>query len=114
MKKLTTGQAIREFCKQCVGSGSVQAREGCGGEYVYSEEKECALFKNRIKGKGNLRIIRKNCIECVGGVQWVQNCSTETCPLYEFRSGKHSSGKKKDRILPKHPEKRGLAGQFTT
>ena len=86
---MTTGEAIREFCKECVNSSLQTMRENCGGEMVLATKKPCPLFKNRLKGKGSIRTIRKNCLECMGNSsQAVEECTTETCPLHEFRTGR--------------------------
>lgn len=86
---MTTGEAIREFCKECVNSYFTRDRENCGGEYVMATKKVCPLFKYRVNGRGKLSVIRKNCIECAGGIYWVDDCVTKTCPLFDFRMGKH-------------------------
>ncbi len=86
---MTTGQAIREFCKECVNSNFKKDRENCGGEYVLATKKPCPLFKNRLKGKGSIRTIRKNCLECMGNSSFaVEECTTKDCKLYEFRLGR--------------------------
>ena len=87
---ITTGEAIREFCKQCVNSSFKKDIQNCGGEYVLVTKKPCALLKYRLKGKGTLGAVRKNCVECQGGnVLMVRDCLTEDCPLYDFRMGIH-------------------------
>lgn len=87
---MTTGEAIREFCKECVNSIQSKDRKNCGGEFVLVTQKPCALFKYRLKGKGVLSAIRRNCLECMrGSSKLVEECGTETCPLWEFRFGKH-------------------------
>jgi hypothetical protein len=86
---MTTGEAIREFCKECVNSNLQKYREKCGGEYVMATKKPCALFKYRVKGKGTVKAIRKNCVECMGGsFSAVDECFTSDCHLYQFRLGK--------------------------
>lgn len=86
---MTTGEAIREFCKDCVNSHMQKDRENCGGEFVLTTKKPCALFKYRVKGKGTIKAIRKNCLECMGGsFSAVDECYTSDCHLYQFRLGK--------------------------
>ena len=85
----STGEAIISFCKECVNSNTTKDRQNCGGEYVLATKKPCALFPLRIKGRGNIKLIRKNCIECSGSIYQVEECTTETCPLYDFRMGKN-------------------------
>lgn len=85
---MTTGEAIRQFCKQCVNSVQTKVIKDCGGEYVKATKKPCFFLKYRLKGKGTLKAIRKNCVECQGGnFQAVEECPTLTCPLYVFRMG---------------------------
>jgi hypothetical protein len=87
---MTTGEAIRAFCRECVNSHLKKVIENCGGEHVIVTKKPCALLKYRLKGKGTLSAIRKNCVECQGGKSsMVSECETETCFLYPFRLGKH-------------------------
>jgi hypothetical protein len=86
---MTTGEAIRNFCKECVNSVQTKVIKDCGGEYVRATKKPCALFKLRLKGKGNLKLIRRNCVECMGGsFESVSECQTADCFLHPFRFGK--------------------------
>jgi hypothetical protein len=88
---MTTGEAIRTFCKQCVNSVQRKDRGTCGGEFVIVTKKECALFKYRLRGKGSIKVIRKNCLECMGNsTKAVDECSIDDCPLHEFRTGRFS------------------------
>ena len=58
---------------------------------VLATKKQCALFKYRLQGKGTLKAIRKNCIECQGGsYEGVEDCTIEDCLLHPFRLGKLS------------------------
>jgi hypothetical protein len=86
---MTTGEAIRGFCQECVSSHQKKVIENCGGEMVLATKKPCALFKYRLKGRGTLKAIRRNCVECQGGsYEGVEDCSTESCLLHPFRLGK--------------------------
>jgi hypothetical protein len=86
---MTTGEAIKNFCKECVNSNQTKIIKDCNGEYVRATKKPCALFKYRLKGKGTIKAIRRNCVDCMGGsFSAVDECTTETCPLYGFKSGK--------------------------
>lgn len=87
---MTTGEAIRKFCKECVNSIYAKDRKDCGGEFVLVTQKPCPLFKYRFRGKGTLTAIRRNCVECMGGsFKLVEECETESCHLWSFRFGKH-------------------------
>ena len=88
---MTTGEAIRGFCQGCVSSHQKKVIENCGGEMVLATKKPCALFKYRLKGKGTLKAIRKNCVECkCCSYEGVEDCTTEDCLLLPFRLGKLS------------------------
>ena len=89
---MTSSKAIRSFCKQCVSSSRKKDIQNCGGEMVLATRKPCALFKYRLKGRGDMRAIRKNCLECMGGSSnAVADCTTKSCDLYTFRFGKRTS-----------------------
>ena len=89
---MTTGEAIRLFCQQCTNSNQSKVIKDCGGEMVLATKKPCALFKYRLKGRGTLSAIRRNCVECMGGsFNAVSECQTFDCPLHDFRTGKHPS-----------------------
>jgi hypothetical protein len=94
--KMTRGEAIRDFCQKCTNSRQKKVIESCGGEMVRATMKPCALLKYRLKGKGKITAIRKNCVECQGGsFEGVELCTTESCPLHAFRLGKipgHTGG----------------------
>lgn len=84
---MTTGEAIRTFCRECV-NGTLRQVAVCGGEKVIVTGHKCQLFEMRLSGRGKLNPIRKNCIECMGGNrEAVADCQTETCPLHPFRMG---------------------------
>ena len=90
MSELTTGEAIRAFCQKCVNSNRTSVIEDCGGGgIVAATGKVCALFKYRLKGKGNLRVIRTNCAECMGNSWHIIECTTTDCDLFDFRLGLH-------------------------
>jgi len=55
---ITSGRAIRHFCQKCVNSSLTRIIKDCGGEMVMATSKPCALFKLRLKGRGNVRAIR--------------------------------------------------------
>ena len=49
------------------------------------------VIRYRKRAKGNvLRSIRAMCIECMGGSpKFVDECTENDCPLYDFRMGKN-------------------------
>lgn len=84
---MTTGEAIRAFCRECV-NGTLRQVAVCGGEKVIVTGKQCQLFNLRLSGRGKLANIRKNCLECMGDNRLaVEDCQTEMCPLHTFRMG---------------------------
>lgn len=91
MNIMTSGKAIKEFCKQCVSSNKKKTIKDCGGEMVIATKKPCALFNYRLKGRGNLKAVRRNCVDCMdGSFQAVDDCTTKDCMLYAFRYGRIS------------------------
>ena len=108
---MTTGEAIIAFCKECVNSNMTKDRENCGGEFVIATKKPCHLFKYRVGGRAKMSVIRKNCIECAGGIYWVDECTTKTCPLYDFRMGKNPNASKRVGNIQNLLKGRHLTGQ---
>lgn len=105
---MTTGESIRAFCKECVNSNQSKVIRDCGGEMVPLTKKPCPLFKHRLKGKGTLGAIRRNCVECMGGsYQAVEDCQTTECKLYIYRMGKSLSERKAvgRRFIPQNQRK---------
>lgn len=89
---MTTGEAIREYCKKCVNSNQKKVIADCGGNYVIATKKPCALYKHRLKGKGNVKAIRRECMDCMRGSSWaVEDCQTTDCDLYTYRMGRDLS-----------------------
>lgn len=98
---MTPQKAIRIFCRECVGSpGEVKH---CGGDYMLDkQEKEtnmCWFYPYRTgrgNGKPSLKIIRKNCLECMGSsYRLVRECKNINCPVHSFRFGKRLISEKK-------------------
>jgi hypothetical protein len=52
---MTTGEAIRNFCKQCVSSSLTKVIRECGGEYVKATQKPSLAgrknLQDNLKGK---------------------------------------------------------------
>ncbi len=87
--KATPGRAIKEFCKECVGSRRSNLVKNCGGEKLFVTGRQCPLFPYRLKGHGSRSAIRKHCIECMGGnYPAVNECTTSTCTLWLYRNRK--------------------------
>jgi len=87
---VTSGKAIRNFCQKCVNSALTRIIKECDGEMVMATKKPCALYKYRLKGKGNVKAIRRNCVDCMGGsFGAVEDCQTTDCDLHPYRMGKN-------------------------
>ena len=89
---MTTGKAIKTFCKECVNSNQSKARKECGGEFVLATQKPCALFNYRLKG-GTVKAIRRNCVDCMGGgvLSWLMNVRQKVAPYTSSDLGKTPS-----------------------
>ena len=91
--RLSPKKAVLLFCKQCVGAAT--EIESCGG-------KDCPFYPYRLgKGRPPLKVIRKQCLLCMGGTrQFVKECTTTDCPLYPYREGTN-------------PNRSGIGGNFS-
>ena len=86
-------QAVREFCKECVGNNSHQVKS-CGGDKMLNQgdkTNQCLLYPFRNgRGRPTVKLIRRFCLECLGGSRkLVRECQNPQCPLYSFRFGKN-------------------------
>ena len=89
---MTPGRAIREKCVECVGS--THETKTCGGDKMIGQGDQnnvCYFFPYRQgRGRPSVKVIRKFCRECMGEyVDLVRNCTTEYCPLHQYRMGKN-------------------------
>ena len=108
---MTPLQAIRKVCVVCVGS--VYEVKDCGGDNCLGAQGDengvCYLSPYRLgKGRPSVKLIRKFCLECMGGSsKLVAECKSD-CPLQPYRFGKNPKlvGK-----LPKHLEKHCFTAQ---
>ncbi len=109
-ERLTPRRAIRAHCIDCVGS--VRALQHCGGDRLY--DGPCALMPYRLgRGRPSARLIRKFCIECMGGhTNLVRDCPSRTFPFLPYRMGKNPA-----RMARKQTEKQRqslLAGRMAS
>jgi len=91
---MSPGEAIRLFCRECVGNENVKEIRRCGGDEMYGQGDQnnvCWFYKHRLgKVRASVRTIRKHCLECMGGVRdLVERCGTPNCPVRPFRFGKN-------------------------
>ena len=87
---MTPGEAIKRFCRDCVGS--TQAVQQCQGDgLINGAEKNCLLFRFRLgRGRPSVKLIRQYCLYCAGGsFQEVRECADKGCPLFRFRFGRN-------------------------
>ena len=89
---MTPGQAIRQQCIACVQSAhEVRA---CGGDHMIDQgdaNNACYFWPYRLgKGRPSVKVIRKFCLECMGGNRaFVADCTTTQCPVHPFRFGRN-------------------------
>lgn len=86
----TPKQAIRRQCVECVQSP--YEVENCGGDRMIGQGDEnnvCYFWPYRNgMGRPSVKIIRKFCLECMGGNKsLVADCTTKDCPVHPFRFG---------------------------
>ena len=100
----TPKEAIKQFCRNCV-SGDYRHVAECQGDTV-----SCPLFRHRMKeGKIPVRVIRLACLNCMGdNRELVFCCTTEDCPLHEYRMGKNEAHKNRPRPVNAFQIKQGL------
>jgi hypothetical protein len=89
---MTPLAAIRKVCVTCVGS--VYEVKDCGGNKCLDgqgdDNGDCYFFPFRFgRGRPSVKLIRKFCVECVGGSsKLVAECKSD-CPLHPYRFGKN-------------------------
>lgn len=90
IKKMTPGRAIRAFCVNCVG-GVVGDVKNCGGQGENPLFDYCHFYPYRMgRGRPSVKIIRKNCLQCMGGSsKLVRECTTTYCNCHPYRMGKN-------------------------
>jgi len=92
-KSRTPKACVRRFCVQCVGSP--YEVETCGGDKMFGDQgdknNQCWFYPYRNKkGRPSVKLIRKMCLECMGGSpKLVSECTSTDCPLFPFRFGKN-------------------------
>jgi len=89
----TPKQAIREWCRGCVGLRPGQPLDevrDCGGHTVYATGRPCHFYSYRLGGKRvPARVFRAFCVECQGSALHARECPQSSCPLYPYRNGKN-------------------------
>ena len=90
-KKQTPQLAIRRHCVNCQGSSyEVLA---CGGDRLLNKDDglngTCLFFPYRLgKGRPSVKLIRKFCINCMGGNKTlVKECPSTDCEVWIYRMG---------------------------
>lgn len=86
-KNLTPTKAARKQCLGCCGEEQAEVRR-CSGKMM--DGSMCQLHPYRFGNKRiTLRIIRKYCIKCMGGMRWVDDCVSKKCTLFDYKKGKN-------------------------
>jgi hypothetical protein len=112
-KNLTPVQAIHKVCVDCVGNPL--AVKNCQGDGQL--DGPCLLFPYRLgKGRPSVKLIRKNCIYCMGGDEkLVRECHSSACPFHCYRMGKNPniglSEKEKQIRLNRFKSSKTIAGR---
>jgi hypothetical protein len=88
---MTPLKAIRKVCVACAGSPYDVA--DCGGDKCLGESGDangaCYFFPFRLgKGRPSVKLIRKFCLECMGGSSELVTKCDSGCPLHQYRFGK--------------------------
>jgi hypothetical protein len=80
----TPKEAMKQFCRECLGG---RIEDNCGGNAPHIA---CPFYKYRNRlGNVPVRMHRKVCLDCMGGsYALVDDCKTETCPIWFYRFGK--------------------------
>lgn len=96
MAKLTPGKVIRLMCIDCVGG--VGQPKDCQGDTLV--DGPCLFYPHRTgRGRPKLRVIRKNCLFCMGGSSnLVRDCKSATCKAHSYRFGKRPEGGEMPRL----------------
>lgn len=89
-KRFTPGQAVHEFCRQCVcGDKQFHPKEvqNCTGDKAYMGA--CIFFPYRMGTRRvPVKIIRAFCLQCCNGDRlYVSECPDPTCPCHPYRFG---------------------------
>ena len=86
-KRITPGKAIKQHCLWC-----------CNGKRIEVQKcptKNCLFYKHRLgKGRPSVKLIKKFCIGCSGGIRDAKKCLWEgqhesLCELFRYRLGKN-------------------------
>jgi hypothetical protein len=82
---MTPRQAIREYCKWCMGNSS--------SEVKLCQSASCPLHEQRMGKRPEsqaltpCRAIRARCLDCTESAKEVRYCSQDSCLLHTFRFG---------------------------
>ena len=85
--KPTPKQALRAFCKNCLGlkQWDAEAIKNCHGDQCINP---CPLHPYRMGTRLSVKTFRRFCLQCMGGDRKaVDECPVKSCPLYQYRFG---------------------------
>jgi hypothetical protein len=91
---MTVGEAIKLFCRECVGGPkySDEVRD-CGGDKCENggcdPKGVCLFYKFRLgTGRSSVKTVRKMCLWCMdGNSDLINECFDVKCSLHKFRFG---------------------------
>jgi len=96
-RRLTPGEAIRQWCVDCVNG--IYNTHTCGGDKLsdvhMGNNGMCYFYPYRQgTGRPSVKLIRKICLECMGMNEkdtkgYVRDCDNQACVLYPYRFGKN-------------------------
>lgn len=82
--KLSPGEVVRAYCRDCVGS------ERFNDDIRDCTESECAFHPYRNGRRVSVKVHRRFCLQCANGSHdYVANCPTRSCPVWPYRMGKN-------------------------
>jgi hypothetical protein len=86
MEKLTPLKTVKALCRQCLKLKQFNTEKvrDCQGNTA------CELYPYRLDTRIPIKTFRKYCLQCQGGKSnFVDDCKTESCALWFYRSGKN-------------------------
>lgn len=82
--RLSPGEAIRVYCRGCVGT------DRFNDEIRNCSSVDCVFNPYRKGGRVSVKVHRRFCLQCANGSHdYIANCPTENCPIWQYRMGKN-------------------------
>ena len=81
---------VASFCESCIETEPADCTDTSCPFYKIRPGASGSRTLKMIRAVGIKSLIRKRCLECCGDQpREVTNCSVESCPLYEWKSGEY-------------------------